>query len=76
MIIYNDKNKNFIMAEYHVPVMVNEVVDNLVVNPDGVYVDLTFGGGGHVMAAGFSLEKEPHIIINDIIEEVCKQLQT
>lgn len=39
-------------------------------------IAITFGGGGHVMAAGFSLEKEPHIIINDIIEEVCKQLQT
>jgi 16S rRNA (cytosine1402-N4)-methyltransferase len=45
VIIYNDKNKIFIMEEYHVPVMVNEVVDNLVVNPDGVYVDLTFVSG-------------------------------
>lgn len=33
--------------EYHVPVLLQQSVDDLVVNPDGVYVDCTFGGGGH-----------------------------
>ncbi|GGH31817.1 16S rRNA (cytosine(1402)-N(4))-methyltransferase RsmH [Sphingobacterium alkalisoli] len=32
---------------YHVPVMLQECVDALDVKPDGVYVDVTFGGGGH-----------------------------
>jgi 16S rRNA (cytosine1402-N4)-methyltransferase len=32
---------------YHVPVMLNEAVDALSVKPDGIYVDCTFGGGGH-----------------------------
>lgn len=32
---------------YHIPVLLNESVSGLVQNPDGVYVDLTFGGGGH-----------------------------
>ncbi len=32
---------------YHVPVLLKESVDALDVKPDGVYVDLTFGGGGH-----------------------------
>lgn len=32
---------------YHQPVMLNEAVDGLNVRPDGVYVDVTFGGGGH-----------------------------
>jgi len=32
---------------FHVPVMMNEVLDSLKIKPDGVYVDLTFGGGGH-----------------------------
>jgi len=32
---------------YHVPVLLKESVDGLEVQPDGVYVDVTFGGGGH-----------------------------
>lgn len=32
---------------YHVPVLLTESVDGLVSRPDGVYVDVTFGGGGH-----------------------------
>lgn len=32
---------------YHIPVMLKEAVDALNVKPDGVYVDCTFGGGGH-----------------------------
>ena len=34
-------------AGYHIPVMLTEAVDGLAVKPDGVYVDCTFGGGGH-----------------------------
>ena len=32
---------------YHVPVLLRESVDGLDIQPDGVYVDTTFGGGGH-----------------------------
>ena len=32
---------------YHVPVLLCESVDGLAIKPDGVYVDVTFGGGGH-----------------------------
>ena len=35
------------MSEYHVPVMLRECVEGLAIKPDGVYVDVTFGGGGH-----------------------------
>ncbi|OIQ18200.1 16S rRNA (cytosine(1402)-N(4))-methyltransferase RsmH [Lacinutrix sp. MedPE-SW] len=33
--------------EYHNPVLLNETVDGLDIKPNGVYVDVTFGGGGH-----------------------------
>ncbi len=32
---------------YHVPVLLQECIDGLAIKPDGVYVDVTFGGGGH-----------------------------
>ena len=32
---------------YHVPVLLNESIDGLAIKPDGIYVDVTFGGGGH-----------------------------
>ena len=35
------------MSTYHNPVMVEEVLKGLNINPEGIYVDLTFGGGGH-----------------------------
>ncbi len=35
------------IMEYHNPVLLKESVDGLSIKPDGVYVDVTFGGGGH-----------------------------
>lgn len=32
---------------YHVPVLLKESVDAMNISPDGTYVDVTFGGGGH-----------------------------
>ena len=32
---------------YHVPVLLNESINGLDIKPDGIYVDVTFGGGGH-----------------------------
>ena len=37
-------NENVI---YHVPVLLKESVDGMNIRPDGTYVDMTFGGGGH-----------------------------
>lgn len=35
------------MAEYHIPVLFNECIEGLNIKPNGIYVDATFGGGGH-----------------------------
>ncbi len=35
---------------YHVPVLLHESIEALVTNPDGIYADATFGGGGHSRA--------------------------
>ncbi len=35
------------MSQYHTPVLLHESVEGLNIKPDGVYVDVTFGGGGH-----------------------------
>ncbi len=35
------------IMEYHNPVLLKESVDGLNINPEGTYVDVTFGGGGH-----------------------------
>lgn len=37
-------------AVYHIPAMLKETIEGLAIKPDGVYVDVTFGGGGHSRA--------------------------
>lgn len=39
--------KKHTLSMYHNPVLLKQSVDDLVTNPDGTYVDCTFGGGGH-----------------------------
>jgi 16S rRNA (cytosine1402-N4)-methyltransferase len=36
--------------KYHAPVMLNECLEALQIKPNGRYVDVTFGGGGHSRA--------------------------
>ena len=35
------------MKVYHIPALLNQTIEGLKIKPDGTYVDLTFGGGGH-----------------------------
>ncbi len=35
------------MTDYHIPALLQESIDGLNIKPDGIYVDVTFGGGGH-----------------------------
>lgn len=46
----------------HVSVLLNETVDSVVTNPDGVYVDCTLGGAGHAHAVGERLSEQGMII--------------
>lgn len=46
---------------YHVPVLLSESVDGLNIRPDGIYVDVTFGGGGHSREILSRLSGEGHL---------------
>ena len=46
---------------YHVPVLLKESVDGLYIQPDGIYVDVTFGGGGHSKEILSRLGKNGHL---------------
>ncbi|MFN3404713.1 MAG: 16S rRNA (cytosine(1402)-N(4))-methyltransferase RsmH [Cytophagaceae bacterium] len=64
--------------QYHVPVLLKESVDGLDIKPGGIYVDLTFGGGGHTreiltrMKGGhlYSFDQDPDAAKNaELIKE-------
>ncbi len=46
---------------YHVPVLLTESVGGLAIQPDGIYVDVTFGGGGHSKEILSRLGKKGHL---------------
>ena len=50
---------------YHVPVLLRESVDGLAIKPDGVYIDTTFGGGGHSKEILNRLGKKGHLFSFD-----------
>ncbi|MBR8763727.1 Ribosomal RNA small subunit methyltransferase H [Porphyromonas levii] len=71
--------KEIIRAEgYHVPVLLHESIEALVTNPDGIYLDCTFGGGGHsrhileqLSPKGhlFSFDRDPDALANCSIKD-------
>ena len=48
-------------GSYHIPVLLQECIDVLSIRPDGVYVDVTFGGGGHSRAILSALGEKGHL---------------
>ena len=46
---------------YHVPVLLHESIDGLNIQPGGIYVDVTFGGGGHSREILVRLEGDAHL---------------
>lgn len=66
------------MTVYHVPVLLEEAMDGLITNPAGVYVDVTFGGGGHSRAILerlepegrlFGIDKDPEAPLHSLTDE-------
>jgi len=57
---------------YHIPVLLQECIENLNIKPDGVYVDLTFGGGGHSKAILKKLDANGKLFAFDQDEDAFK----
>ena len=57
---------------YHNPVLLEESIDSLEIKKNGVYVDLTFGGGGHSKEILKRLNKEGKIIAFDTDEDTLQ----
>ncbi len=51
--------------EYHIPVLFNEAIEGLNIQPNGIYVDCTFGGGGHSAGILNRLGKQGRLIAFD-----------
>ena len=59
---------------YHVPVLLKESVDGLDIKPDGIYVDVTFGGGGHSREILSRLGKNGHLYSFDQDEDAERNI--
>ncbi len=59
---------------YHVPVLLHEVINGLQINPSGIYVDCTFGGGGHSKKILEQLNAQGKLIVFDQDEDARKNL--
>jgi 16S rRNA (cytosine1402-N4)-methyltransferase len=59
---------------YHTPVLLNETVDALKIAPDGIYVDCTFGGGGHSKAILEKLNQNGKLIVFDQDEDAKRNI--
>lgn len=59
---------------YHIPVLLNESVEALNIKPDGIYVDVTFGGGGHSRRILECLGEKGHLYAFDQDEDAAKNV--
>ena len=69
---------------YHSPVLLKECIEGLNINPDGIYIDVTFGGGGHSkeilkkLKSGklFSFDRDTDVLENTPNDERFRLIQT
>ena len=59
---------------YHIPVLLAETIDSLNIQPDGIYVDCTFGGGGHSKAILQKLSAKGKLVAFDQDDDARKNL--
>lgn len=59
---------------YHIPVLLAETIEGLNINPDGIYVDCTFGGGGHSKAILEKLSAKGKLVAFDQDDDAKKNL--
>ncbi len=62
------------MSSYHDPVLLRESVDALITSPEGTYIDLTFGGGGHSREILNNLTSKGRLIAFDQDEDAERNL--
>ncbi len=62
------------LTNYHTPVLLNEAIAGLHIKPDGIYVDCTFGGGGHSLAILQRLNEKGRLFVFDQDADVKKNL--
>ena len=62
------------LRSYHTPVLLNEVLENLHIKTDGIYVDCTFGGGGHSKAILQRLNEKGSLIAFDQDEDAKRNI--
>ncbi len=62
------------MSEYHVPVLLGPSIDGLDIQPGGIYVDATFGGGGHAREIANRLDDNGHLFVFDQDEDAQANL--
>ncbi len=70
----NDSIDNTSDTVYHVPVLFNEVLEGLDIKKEGVYVDCTFGGGGHSRGIIDSLSEKGKLVAFDQDADAVKNI--
>lgn len=62
-------------GSYHVPVLLEQSIEGLNIHPEGIYVDATFGGGGHSMEILSHLNEKGHLFSFDQDLDAEKNIQ-
>src|SRR5262245_21942731 len=69
-----DQLPNSYGSDYHIPVLLKETIEGLSIISSGVYVDCTFGGGGHSRAILENLDEHGRLVAFDQDENAASNL--